>query len=60
MMKSQRSNIERGKLIKDGVKMGIGEINKLNGKINDNFQKRFFVCIYKKMNLDCKKCLKTY
>ena len=34
-MKSERSNIERDKLIKDGMKMGIDKMNKLNGKVNN-------------------------
>ena len=33
MMKSERVDIERDKLIKDGTKMGINEIIKLNKKL---------------------------
>ena len=36
MMKSQRSNIDRDKLIKDGIRMEIDEIIKQNKRINNN------------------------
>ena len=34
MMKSQRSGIKRSKLVEDGKRIGINEINKQNEKIN--------------------------
>ena len=34
MMKSQRSDIKRSKLVEDGKRIGINEINKQNEKIN--------------------------
>ena len=36
MMKDQRGKIERHKLIKDGMKMGIHEIIKQNERITNN------------------------
>ena len=36
MIKSQRSNIDRDKLIKDGIRMKIDEIIKQNKRINNN------------------------
>ena len=36
MMKSQRSDIEKDKLIKDGKKLGMNEISKQNEMINNN------------------------
>ena len=36
MIKSQRSNIDRDKLIKDGIRMEIDEIIKQNKRINNN------------------------
>ena len=36
MMKSQRSNIDRDKMIKDGIRMEIDEIIKQNKRINNN------------------------
>ena len=41
MTESQRSNIERDKLIQDGKKMEIGEIVKQNERISYNFLKLF-------------------
>ena len=38
-MKSQRINIERDKLIKDGIKMGIYEIISQNERKNNNYER---------------------
>ena len=38
MMKSQRSNIERNKLIEDGKRIGIDEIIKQNERIINNLK----------------------
>ena len=38
MMKSQRSNIERNKLIEDDKRIGIDEIIKQNERINNNLK----------------------
>ena len=38
MMKSQRSYIEKNKLIEDGNKMGIDEIIRKNEGINNNLK----------------------
>ena len=37
-MKSQRSNIEKNKLIEDGKRIGIDEIIKQNKRINNNLK----------------------
>ena len=38
MMKSQRSNIERNKLIEDDKRIGIDEIIKQNERVNNNLK----------------------
>ena len=38
MIKSQRSNIERNKPIEDGKGIGIDEISRKNGRINNNLK----------------------
>ena len=38
MRKSQRSNIERNKLIEDGHRIGIDEIIRQNEKIDNNLK----------------------
>ena len=38
MMKSQRSNIEKNKLIEDGKRIGIDEIIKQNERTNHNLK----------------------
>ena len=43
MIKSQRINIERDKLIKNGIKMGIDEILKQNERIKN---KNLLIYIY--------------
>ena len=55
MMKSQTSDTERDKLIKDDIKMKIYKIIKQNERISNNFKKKFknilWVCIYKNGSL---------
>ena len=47
-MKSQRSNIDRDKLIKDDVKIGIDEVIKQKEKINNNLKNiHVLLCICK-------------
>lgn len=55
MMKSQTSDTERDKLIKDDIKMKIYKIIKQNERISNNLKKKFknilWVCIYKNGSL---------
>lgn len=60
-MKSQTSDTERDKLIKDDIKMKIYKIIKQNERISNNLKKKlktFCGCVYIKMDLYCIKCQK--
>ena len=69
-MKSQGSDTKRNKLIEKGKRMGVDEIIKQNGTINNNLEynkKLFFLYTYiktrklikmNKMSLFCIKCKK--
>ena len=43
MMKSQRSNVEKNKLIEGGKRMGIDEIIKQNERINNNLKSQIYI-----------------
>ena len=43
MMKSQRSNVEKNKLIESDKRMGIDEIIKQNERINNNLKSQIYI-----------------
>ena len=43
MMKSQRSNVEKNKLIEGDKRMGIDEIIKQNERINNNLKSQIYI-----------------